>query len=119
MEYTQGPWEITGKTVYLNQIGFGKPKDPIGCVYGDPDYIETKSNARLCAAAPEMYEALRNILKNGNFGGKDFDHAKKVIAKLEEKNDFPPTTPDNRGHRDEGRCPPSSIAPPRPPGMEG
>lgn len=54
--FTPGPWSVGGGTGFLNQIEI---RPSIGCVYGAGD--ELKANARLIAASPDLYEALRNM----------------------------------------------------------
>ena len=43
---------------------------------------EWEANARLIAAAPEMYEALRALIDKG-ITGKDWKQARAVLAKVE------------------------------------
>jgi hypothetical protein len=55
MKHTPGPWKI-GKSP--KGLPYQLSIEPsIGCAYGSGD--EVKANARLMAAAPDMYEALR------------------------------------------------------------
>ena len=76
-EFTPGPWEVRSdspysthgfvifrgrgeknKTIarfhYGNSVGFGEPKDRY--------YLELKANVNLMSSAPDMYEALSEIL---------------------------------------------------------
>jgi hypothetical protein len=56
-KFTHGPWRVGGPNGYRNQLGI----DPtIGAVYGAG--AELEANARLVAAAPDLYHALRNLL---------------------------------------------------------
>ncbi len=57
-------WSVTGPNGCLYQIGFGIVNEngsriPIGCVYGDPQADDVRKAAAVCAAAPELLEALR------------------------------------------------------------
>ena len=91
MKYTPGPWTVgtimdgllTGTVVVQGKNGntvnsFGTGSDP-----------ECAANAHLIAAAPEMYEALRNLENDNRIIP---DHAwkmvKNAINKAEGKNDF-------------------------------
>ena len=94
-KHTPGPWEATGSNGYLNQCGIGRRSahgiDPIGAAYGAG--AELEANARLIAAAPEMYEALRLAQESiGRFTSdegstdRDFDIADTVAAALAKAN---------------------------------
>jgi hypothetical protein len=55
--FTPGPWRVGGNSWFVNQI----PIEPaIGCAYGAG--YEVKANARLIAAAPDLLEALKEML---------------------------------------------------------
>ena len=69
MSHTPGPWVVGNQ----DPLNFGKQRgngtEPIGFVYG-PSFPERSelgrealSNARLIAAAPELLEALRNMVE--------------------------------------------------------
>jgi len=67
-KHTPGPW-VTGNTSPLIfGVKRGNGTEPIGFVYG-PSFTEKSkygqtamANARLIAAAPELYDALRELL---------------------------------------------------------
>lgn len=55
-KFTKAPWFVAGKTGFVNQIEIA----PAICTaYGAGEELE--ANARLIAAAPELFEALRMI----------------------------------------------------------
>ena len=54
--YTPGPWGVTGRNGYLNQVGIGPS---IGCAYGAGD--EVRANARLIAAAPDLLAEVKRL----------------------------------------------------------
>lgn len=90
MSHTPGPWktvttdeDITTKTIIdednywiARVLNFDTDID---------DIVESKANARLIAAAPELLEALKNIIiwDDGNLPGDLIDAAKQVIKKAE------------------------------------
>lgn len=55
--HTPGPWSVGGSAGLVNQISI---LPCIGVVYGAGD--EIKANAALIAAAPDMYEALKDLV---------------------------------------------------------
>jgi len=73
-KHTPGPW-VTGNTSPLIfGVKRGNGTEPIGFVYG-PSFTEKSkygqtamANARLIAAAPEMYEAIAAIATAMNLG---------------------------------------------------
>lgn len=104
MKHTPGPWK-EGDISYV----WNSPSSPVRRILSDRGEIvaevrqsqfketvgaeEYKSNARLIAAAPEMYEALKNLLSrldeinppNGPFwsGSLDQEKARAILAKVE------------------------------------
>lgn len=56
-KHTPGPWRVGGKGEYLNQLNI---EPCVGVAYGHD--IELIANARLIAAAPELLEALEELL---------------------------------------------------------
>lgn len=64
-EFTEWPWEVYGRVVQSSSTGY------VVCeieLEGPEDYNpnskeERLANARLIAAAPDMYEALRKLVK--------------------------------------------------------
>ena len=66
MKFTPGPWKIED---YTQQITGNNDE---GCIIGSlnsriydetPDYDEMQANGNLIEAAPEMYEALKYVVK--------------------------------------------------------
>jgi hypothetical protein len=59
--FTPGPWEPRGLSVYADQrvasVGF------VARASREEDVAESQANARLIAAAPELYEALSEWLE--------------------------------------------------------
>ncbi len=60
-EHTPGPWERYDETVIISASCPGS----VGCTFtgGGIDIQEARANARLIAAAPEMYEFIRATSK--------------------------------------------------------
>jgi hypothetical protein len=95
-KHTPGPWFVSGvrfrmngsEWLSINRYDETKKQDEnIACVGFDPRDGTGTQDARLIAAAPEMLEALKNLLavKNGE-GGTAFDSdeiARAAIAKAE------------------------------------
>ena len=76
--FTPGPWNI-GKS-YTDEIAIRERQG--GCVAVACAMPEEESNARLIAAAPELLEALQQILDaDGDLNAIDFDMARAAIAK--------------------------------------
>jgi hypothetical protein len=62
MKYTPGPWAAEANGVFKDE-----QRNPIASVY-DPEHTNhltdiAKANAQLIAAAPDMYEALKDLVK--------------------------------------------------------
>jgi hypothetical protein len=63
MKHTPGPWEYDAESeqVLAPKCGYQWAKGaPIICEVGRLDYNESGGNAKLIAAAPDLYEALKN-----------------------------------------------------------
>jgi hypothetical protein len=56
-KFTPGPWTVGGNGGFINQLQI---HPTIGCAYGAGD--EVKANAHLIAAAPDLYEALEDLI---------------------------------------------------------
>ena len=97
-KHTPGPWRIksdpmhfdTLTTVEGGAIGVRKPfgVQMIVQVGGDSDFQEAEANARLIAAAPELLEALKEIIAAADGDGwnqldASFATARAAIAKAE------------------------------------
>jgi hypothetical protein len=86
-----GPYIVTGPNGYVNQVGIGRETgpngyvDPIGVAYGAGKQVEAIAN--LFAAAPDMLEALKNMVGFCATGCMEaemaMDDARKAIAKAE------------------------------------
>jgi hypothetical protein len=79
MEYTKGEWTVDGVGVY-------KGINPVARAY-DPEHINlatdtAKANAQLISAAPDMYEALKELIEYGQI---DYEKLVAVVAKAEGK----------------------------------
>ena len=91
MEHTKGPWKIekleapvygSDGSLVATGAGIGTESHHICTVYGR----KTKANARLIAAAPELLEACKHMLRLMNGLGYHFDameDAEAAIAKAE------------------------------------
>ena len=80
--HTPGPWTVGGDTQFMNQVEIWPA---IGCAYGaGPEVI---ANARLIAAAPDLLEALEDLIgnykenKGAGLGIGPIMKAKTAIAK--------------------------------------
>jgi len=64
MTHTPGPWTVVVANTGAVYITGGKPLEdglnPIASMDGDPDELD--DNARLMAAAPDLLDALRDLL---------------------------------------------------------
>lgn len=92
--FSLGPWQILPEEVNRDYIRIrgtrlgGKYK--IANVCGmkealDLDAIETRANANLIAAAPDMYHALIDMIRDADSMGWNVENAKAAIAKAEGK----------------------------------
>lgn len=82
IKHTLGPWERDDG--YIKSINTGDVIcTPYFSYYERTD--EQKANAHLIAAAPEMYEALKNLVESCQLFGKDVDEARAALAKAEGK----------------------------------
>jgi len=75
-QHTPGPWTVGEGTGYRNQIAI---EPTIGCVYGAGENV--KANARLVAAAPDLLEALKGVVRVADRKTVEFDAARAAIAK--------------------------------------
>lgn len=94
--YTPGPWRVSGCQLgqkLLIEHGDERERSPcIGSVYTDGGKLPQEANARLIAAAPELLEALQELVaewKCTELGGFPIEEtggmilAKLAIAKAE------------------------------------
>ena len=88
--HTKGPWNVANFHSYDKRILI--PEAGCEVDYDDCDRAEAEANARLIAAAPDMYEALRAVVAwcetpqdhGGNPYCKKFVHlAQDALAKAE------------------------------------
>jgi hypothetical protein len=79
-QFTPGPWFTNGETSGLRvRIACAAPGHPHGVrVLG---HMNTWSDARLAAAAPDLYEALRGILAITDRAHVAWDKARAALAK--------------------------------------
>lgn len=85
-KHTPGPWEDAGRAGLGRMVRAGTKEDPrwICVVYGEGVTPESQANARLIAAAPELLEAMKNLVNGGSDGrAKDWDLAEAAIRKAE------------------------------------
>ena len=71
MEHTQGPWEVIGGTVIVS-------KEDRYYIAHTPEvaedrFWETRANARLIAAAPELLEALESLIREHDCEASAFE----------------------------------------------
>jgi hypothetical protein len=64
MKHTKGPWEYdTFPNDHISVRQVGSTNTAVAAVLGHRPFEEKLANARLIAAAPELLEALKNILE--------------------------------------------------------
>ena len=85
-KHTPGDWYVTGEmTRYINvRIGGGLIQEVASCgpTEADGGYgSQQEANARLIAAAPDLLEALRGVLRIADRKTDEFDAARAAIAK--------------------------------------
>jgi hypothetical protein len=92
MTHTQGPWVVKLKDRKWVIKGPDKKHSPVALVelegFGmGPSRAVREANARLIAAAPDLYAAVKEFLGWGAMTGSDRDHFvrkfEKAIAKAE------------------------------------
>ncbi len=88
-KHTPGPWAVGN----VDPLSFGQPQGngmlPLGFVYG-PSHAELSehgreclANAQLCAAAPDLLEALQDAAVYLSLYGETADHAReKALAAI-------------------------------------
>lgn len=85
MNHTPGSWKVTKTTIkgeFCWDYKIRAMDESVVCTVGP---CEVEANAHLIAAAPEMLEALKNIIvwDDGNLPGDLIDIAKQAILKAE------------------------------------
>ena len=95
--YTQGPWKATlnrkfGRYSIHHNNWCSPGETSIMAIYPldllNPS-LEDDNNAKLMAAAPEMYSAIRDLLDStgalcGNAGTEEEEYAKKLLERIEQ-----------------------------------
>ena len=87
--YTKAPWvfdpETSAATVWegISPSGSGEPGRLVATVWGDDAFVEP--NAHLISAAPELLEALKEMLGYCIWDTEYAERARAAIAKAEGK----------------------------------
>ena len=79
MKYTPGPWFAVNYAGYNNlqaQEYYGEPD-----LLNEQQSVNAEENARLAAAAPELLEALKDIIESGCIPNLLFEKANNAIKK--------------------------------------
>ena len=84
-KFTKGPWKVTPHLDVMKGHNYIAPISIMTKKYMTVNE-ETRANARLIAAAPEMYQHLRLIL-NGEFSSDDVEQLLARIDGEEEKHE--------------------------------
>ena len=86
-KHTPGPWEDVGPNEEGERCIFGGDDSGVAVTIpvGNPDMNEARSiaNARLIAAAPELLEAIKGVVRIADRNTVEFDAARAAIAKAE------------------------------------
>jgi hypothetical protein len=100
MNYTKGEWKVEEDNLGCKNIivdkqeifSIGGDTNEIGYTTGLSNEEQDLANAHLIAAAPEMYEALKEMVRHFNqdvlntyFDNKTLNPAKQALAKAEGK----------------------------------
>lgn len=87
-KWTLGPWVVMPDPSGLvsGRVGTARRNRPVAEVWS-PDGTDASrlANARLIAAAPEMYEALRKVVLHGEFTRETLAEARAALAKADGK----------------------------------
>jgi len=91
--WTNGPWEHYGSMIYANRPEDGGTICQVSEVrhshivshkepeFGSPDRNEIYANARLISAAPELYEALKEVVAISDRKHDAWEKARAALAK--------------------------------------
>ncbi|TIS78005.1 MAG: hypothetical protein E5W94_11455 [Mesorhizobium sp.] len=86
-KHTPGPWEAGSERGYAELNGV-QIRDRVGLVLavaiGDVPELDSKANARLIAAAPELLAALKAVVRVADRNTDEFDLARAAIANAED-----------------------------------
>lgn len=84
-KFTEGPWINMGGEIYADDTNIATAW-AFRSFDGKP--LEKETNARLIAAAPEMYETIKSFLQisNNDDGQKCFKQAKELLARIDGDN---------------------------------
>lgn len=78
-KHTSGKWEaVFGELSGMGEFSVYQGETGTIC-RGDSEMIQWKANAQLISAAPDMYEALKNIIERGIIVEADGDHYDETI----------------------------------------
>jgi hypothetical protein len=96
-EFTPGPWEISGYSdINGHYLHIGAPSSVTVLASMNDTHPATIANARLIAAAPELYKALAAIMNDPRGRGIDPAHRRTAYAALR-KATFPtPEAPESK-----------------------
>jgi hypothetical protein len=78
-KFTPGPWDYEANLSAIVVVRDHKVK--LVADLGKVDLPEAEANAQLIAAAPELLEALRGVLRVADRATVEFDAARAAIAK--------------------------------------
>lgn len=80
-KHTAGPWKVN--KYKKSQVIFATPDDDNNWGKAEIDGMNLEANAALIAAAPEMYEAIKEALERGNFAMDIHNKLSKALVKAE------------------------------------
>ena len=82
--HTPGPWTVTASVCRIEVAGTGQLVAFASMPSQDTSDVG-RANARLIAAAPEMFEALKDFMARHQCNGKCHENARALLAKVEGK----------------------------------
>jgi len=78
-KFTKGPWGIKAEEDGAYTQFYIEPN--VATIFRQT--AEGAANARLIAAAPEMYEALRPVAEHGEISAEIINRARAILAKVD------------------------------------
>jgi hypothetical protein len=81
-KHTKGPWEVDHEEKDQLIISRADIDWTIATCYCDPVSEETRANARLIAASPEMYDLLREILVSDVLNGDTLGKINELLNRI-------------------------------------